>query len=297
MISRILKTVFIFFLLFLTFNTKAYSQSFPQYEGYVNDFANILDKETKNNLELQLREYEQKTTNEIAVATVSSLDDFTVDDYASRLFEKWKIGKKNKDNGILLLVAPNDRKVRIEVGYGLEGVLNDAKAGRIIDEYILPSFKAGSYSEGITKGVGAILQVIGGEELPVQQKNTNQDDNGWIFSLFIFGSLIVQYLASFLGRTKEIWPGAVIGGVTGLILGLILKIGFFTLLSIGGMALFGLLMDYYFSRNYQERAKKGLSNTWMSSGGGFFSGGGSSGGGSSGFGGGSSGGGGASRGW
>jgi uncharacterized protein len=232
------------------------------------------------------------------IATVSDIGGTTVDDYSNRLFESWKIGKKDKDNGILILVAPNERRVRIEVGYGLEGVLPDAKSGRVIDEYMLPEFRAGSYSKGITKGTQIIMQLIAGEDLPAISKEKSQDDGGWIISLFIFGAVILQYLAAFLGRSKEIWPGGVLGGIIGLIIGVILIPGLLALLSIGIFAIIGLLLDFILSKNYKEREARGLTNTWLGSGGGFFSGkSGGFGGGFGGFGGGSSGGGGSSRGW
>lgn len=287
------------FALFLLFPGFIFAQSFPQYKGFVNDFAHIIDDEIERTLETKLYDYEKQTTHEIVVVTVANLDGMTVEDYANRLFEKWKIGKKDKDNGILILVALNEKRVRIEVGYGLEGVVPDAKSGRIIDEYMLPEFRLGSYSNGIIKGIDVIMDIIAGEELPLISKNKSEESANWLISLFIFGAVIIQYLAAFLGRSKEIWPGGLLGGIIGLIIGVIFLQGLLVLLSLGIFAVIGLILDFILSKNYKERVKQGLSTSWWGSGGGFFSGrsSGFGGGGFGGFGGGSSGGGGSSRGW
>lgn len=128
--------------------------------GYVNDFAGIIDSSTKNKLEQLLTAYEQQTTNEVSVVTVPSLDDVPIEDYAVQLFEKWGIGKKEKDNGLLLLVAPNERKARIEVGYGLEGAINDALAGKILDNTVIPWFRQNNYADGILNGTVESIRII-----------------------------------------------------------------------------------------------------------------------------------------
>ena len=132
----------------------------PQPTGYVNDFAKILDSKTKNYLEGTARAFEQKSGNEIAVVTIPSLKGDPIEDYAVKLYETWGIGKKGKDNGVLILVAPNDHKMRIEVGYGLEGIINDAKAGRIIREKMIPYFKEGNFSAGILNGMLTTIALI-----------------------------------------------------------------------------------------------------------------------------------------
>jgi uncharacterized protein len=125
---------------------------FPKPTGYVNDFAALLDAGARAELEALLRETEQATTAEIAVATVTSLDGLTVEEYANQLFQAWGIGQQANDNGVLVLVAPNEREMRIEVGYGLEPVLPDGLAGEIIRTEFLPQFKSGDYSAGIRQG-------------------------------------------------------------------------------------------------------------------------------------------------
>jgi uncharacterized protein len=127
---------------------------------YVNDYAGIFPATNKAALEGFLQEVQAKTTAEIAVVALKSLDGGDINDFATRLFEKWGIGKKGKDNGILLIAAIEDRKVRIEVGYGLEGLIPDAKAGRLLDENVIPLFKEGNYAGGLANGACAIATLI-----------------------------------------------------------------------------------------------------------------------------------------
>ena len=123
----------------------------PKPTGHVNDFAGILDAPTRDALEQRLKDVEAKTSSEIAVATVKSLDGMSVEEYANRLFKEWGVGQAKTDNGVLILVAPNEREMRIEVGYGLEGVLPDGLAGEIRDEQFLPRFRDNDYAGGITR--------------------------------------------------------------------------------------------------------------------------------------------------
>lgn len=134
--------------------------AFPRPAGYVNDGAVVLDATTRAELVALLREVEQQTTAEIALVTVPSLDGMTIEEYANRLFTAWGIGKKGHDNGVLFLVAPADRKVRIEVGYGLEPVLPDGLAGEIIRTNVLPRFKEGDYTRGIRDGLTRVATIV-----------------------------------------------------------------------------------------------------------------------------------------
>lgn len=140
------------------------SAALPSPVGYVNDFANIIDSQTKPHLESLLSSFERETGNEVSVVTLPTLDGRTIEDLAVDLYKSWGIGKKGKDNGVLFLIAPNERKMRIEVGYGLEGVLNDALAGRILDENVLPLFKAGDLNSGIVSGTVALVKTIASKE-------------------------------------------------------------------------------------------------------------------------------------
>ncbi len=280
----------------------AFALDFPKPQGFVNDFANILSPETKQQLEQQLTQLEKDSSIELVVVTVESLEGTTIDDYAVRLFEDWKIGKENDDNGVLFLIAPNEQKTRIEVGYGLEPVLPDAKAGRILDTYVTPAFKEEDYDKGISEGTEAIVKVVHGEEIALDEaasSDSESGDGGSVWILFVIGAIFLSYLSSFLSRSKRWWPGGVIGAVLGLILGIYFASLAFKILAAIGLGILGLLFDFILSKNYKERKEKGLPTSFWGSGGGFFGGSakGGSGGGFGGFGGGSSGGGGASRGW
>src|SRR5690606_1607435 len=121
------------------------AQTFPKPGGYVNDFAKLYSDSYKQQLEKRLQTFEASTSAEVVIVTVNDLQDTTIDDYAVRLFEDWKIGKDKKDNGLLYLIAKEEREVRIEVGYGLESVVTDARAGRIIRDEVIPAFKDGDY--------------------------------------------------------------------------------------------------------------------------------------------------------
>ena len=132
-------------------------------QGYVSDFAEMLNREDRLRIETVAAELEKKTTAQMAVVTISTTYPETIEGYGVKLFEQWGIGQKDKDNGVLLLVAHNDRKVRIEVGYGLEGALPDAIANKIIQSYIIPNFKAEQFSKGIYEGSLAIVSTIAKE--------------------------------------------------------------------------------------------------------------------------------------
>jgi uncharacterized protein len=136
----------------------------PQPSGFVNDFANVIQAGTKTKLEGLLQAVERKSGVEIAVVTVPSLDERPIEDYAVDLYKTWGIGKKGKDEGALILVAPNQKQVRIEVGYGLEGAINDAQAGRIIRDAMIPFFKQGDMTKGIVAGTQAVVGIALGEK-------------------------------------------------------------------------------------------------------------------------------------
>jgi len=137
----------------------------------VHDDAHVLKPETIEALEAQLKAYEDSTSNQIAILTVSSLDGETIEEYSLRVAEKWKLGQEDKDNGVLLLIAvddhkmriEDDHKMRIEVGHGLEGVLTDALSSRIIRNEMAPAFRRADFDEGVTAAITAITKAIGGE--------------------------------------------------------------------------------------------------------------------------------------
>ena len=283
----------------------AFASDFPEPEGFVNDFANILNPETKQTLEQQLVQLEEDSSIEISVVTAQSLEGTTIDDYAVRLFENWGIGKESEDNGILLLIYPNDRIMRIEVGYGLEPLLTDSKAGRIIRNIITPEFREENYDKGVTEGVTAIIKVVHGEDIDLGEgvPSESKEEGGGLWVLFFIGVIFLSYLSSFLSRSKRWWPGGIIGAILGIILGGFMASLLISVLAAVGLAILGLIFDFILSKNYKKRKAGGLPTSWWGSGGGFFGGGSGSassakgGFGGGGFGGGRSGGGGASGGW
>ncbi|KKR91968.1 MAG: Beta-propeller domain-containing protein, methanol dehydrogenase [Candidatus Woesebacteria bacterium GW2011_GWA1_41_13b] len=273
-----------FSLLLFFFPLSVWAAALPSPTGHINDFASILTTEQKATLETGLVDYETKTSNEIAVLIIKSLDGQNIDDFGIKAFEEWKIGKKGKDNGVLLTIAIDDRKMRIDVGYGLEGQLTDSKSGDIIRNIISPEFKKGDYYSGITSGLLAIQEAIAGTYSSSPQ--TSSDVIFWIIMLWVGGSFLI-YFCSFLARSKSFWAGGVIGVIIGIIAS--------SVIAAVILGLLGLLLDWLLSKNYQKLKASGKKTTWWDSGGGFFTGGGSSSGG--GFCGGSSGGGGSSGSW
>jgi uncharacterized protein len=153
------------FILFLFVSGLTFAQKpVPELWGTrVHDDAHVLKHETIEALEAQLKAYEDSTSNQIAILTISSLDGESIEEYSLRVAEKWKLGQKDKDNGVLLLIAVDDHKMRIEVGHGLEGVLTDALSNRIIRNEMAPAFRRADFDEGVTAAITGITKAIGGE--------------------------------------------------------------------------------------------------------------------------------------
>ncbi len=300
---------------FVWVQTAYTAPTYPQPTGFVVDDAGVIDAMVEARITDRLSALAVTSTSEIAVATVSSLEDFTIEEYAIGLFEFWGVGAAKQDNGILLLVAPNEREVRIEVGYGLEGALTDFETSQIIDTILIPAFKTGDFSTGIEEATIAITQAVEGEYIAPAY-----DDGvaGWfaaIFVLIIAGSIIFTVFSQVflqLSRSRSFVAGGIVGGGLGALVGMITN----TVLLGGVFGFgFGLLVDWAVSRLPQFRkfresaekiSKEGKKNWpprsggWTGGGfggGGFGGGGGKSSGGFGGFGGGSSGGGGASGRW
>jgi len=150
-------------IIFLFFGFLFIGAAFPKPAGYINDFANIISYNTQSAIHNLAYELEQKSGAQLAVVTVKSLDGLNIEDYAWQLFEKWGIGEKGKDTGVLLLIAPSEKKLRIEVGYGFEGAIPDGLAGEIIRKDILPYFKKGDMDQGILRGALVLLELMSKE--------------------------------------------------------------------------------------------------------------------------------------
>ncbi len=138
----------------------------PYLTGRVTDNAQILSPEVNRSLTEELKEHENRTGNQVVVLTIPTLNGGIIEDYAVKVFQEWKLGQKNKDNGILILVVPNDRQMRIEIGYGLEGTITDGTAGQIIRSVMTPRFKNGDFDGGITEGARVVLDLLDGGNLP-----------------------------------------------------------------------------------------------------------------------------------
>ena len=159
------KRLFIFLTFFLLFIlncnlTIASEINLPKPEGYVNDFANVINDADKEKIEFATRELNAKTGVNVVVVTVKSLEGRPIEDYSLEIGRQWKLGQKGKNNGIVILVAPNDKKMRIETGYGIEGYITDGDAGRIRDDYMVPYFKNGDFSTGIKYGTIATASIL-----------------------------------------------------------------------------------------------------------------------------------------
>lgn len=286
---------------FLAFSPAVFAYVSPgSPNGYINDFAQVLSAEAKRTLESELASFNQTTSNEIAVAIVPNMGGDYIENYAVKLFAEWGIGKKDKDNGVLLVLSIEERKMRIEVGYGLEGALPDSVAQSILDNEMTPLLKAGDYDAAVTAGVHAIEQATKGEytsssEVQSAGKSLEESllDGGIIF--FVFGLFILQVFAAILSRSRSWWAGGAVGLLGGLGIGWFLALGLLLIIPlIIVLTMLGLLFDYVVSTGYQKAKTQGVTPPWWTGGSGGSS---SSGGGFGGFGGGSSGGGGASGGW
>lgn len=302
--KKILKIIILFSILFFYENVFAYSSP-GNPVGFVTDFSNIISDQAESSLDIQLKNFSASTTIEIAVVTVNSLEGDSVENYANELFREWGIGKKEYNNGILFLIAPNERKARIEVGYGLEGIMPDIQAGYIMDNIIIPEFKNGNYEKGIIEGTNSIQSVVMGEEFDSVNSNFNQGElnkQTYFINLGGFGLILIalalQGIISLLASTKSWWLGGVFGLMAGI--GISYSFGFssisWVLILVFSMS--GLLFDYYISKSYKKYKRYGGKMSpiaWGFSRG--VGGSGGRGGGGGGFGGGSSGGGGASGSW
>jgi len=261
----------------------------PPLKARVTDLTGTLSAQSVAQLEQKLAAFEKEKGAQVVVLMVPTVQPESIEEYAVRAFEQWKPGRKGIDDGVLLVIARNDRKLRIEVGYGLEGALNDATAKRIISEDIVPHLKQGDFAAGIDAGVSRILRVAGGEPLPppAQQGPGHSSplpfDPMLLFAALIFANPLARILQPLTGRV----PAA---GLIGLAVGVALGLVFASF--IAGLVASVIIFVFALAGGASSRSWGGGGGSWSSGGGGGgFGGGGFSGGG------GSSGGGGASGSW
>ena len=267
----------------------------PPLAARVTDLTQTLTPAEVAALEAKLADWEARTSNQLVVLMVPTTQPEPIESYSLRVAEKWKIGRKGQDNGALFLIAKNDRKMRIEVGYGLEGVLTDVTSRRIIAEDVAPAFREGHFAAGTNAGVDRIIAVVGkGEPLPPPKADKSKKASGWfngdtLMFLFIAVPIIGGVLRSVFGRLLGSTVGAgLFAGIAWLVAGSIAFAVVAAIIAFLVMIFFGNLP-----------ATLGRAGSWGSTGGGWGGGGGFSGGSSGGFsgGGGSFGGGGASGSW
>lgn len=264
----------------------------PALDAPVVDATGTLDAGTQQALQAQSLALQQRKGSQLQILLVPTTQPEDIAQYAVRAFAQWKLGRKGVDDGVLLVVAKDDRRVRIEVGYGLEGAIPDATSARVIQEYMVPKFRAGDYAAGISDGSAALVRLIDGEPLPAPMAdNRSAADTGggdWLFALFA-AFIAAQAARGLFGRAPSVLRGVLGAGVAGGVAWLLSS-----LLLVGGIgAVIGLLLGLFGAPT--GRFARGGSGGWGGFGGGGF-GGGMAGGGWSG-GGGMSGGGGASGSW
>ncbi|MBV6488834.1 MAG: TPM domain-containing protein [Pseudorhodoplanes sp.] len=202
----------------LAVGAQAQGLSFPPLSGRVVDEAGLLDAAARESLTLTLADLEAKSTDQLVVVTLRSLRGTSIEDYGYQLGRAWQIGQKDKNNGVLLIVAPNERKVRIEVGYGLEGTLTDAITKFIIENSILPRFKAGDFPGGIRRGVEDIVQVLTGDaeeyKQRAQQAATQRVSQGDLIVMAFFILIVFLIIANIvLGIVRSIRQALMRAGV------------------------------------------------------------------------------------
>ena len=257
----------------------------PPLKGRVTDLTGTLTREQTASLEQMLQSFEARKGSQVAVLMVPTTQPEAIEQYSMRVAEQWKVGRKKVDDGAILVVAKNDRTLRIEVGYGLEGALNDATANRIIREVVVPRFREGDFYGGINAGVDRIIRVIDGEPLPEVTRPEPQVGGGIGQSLpvlLILAMVVGGILRRMLGRVfGSLAAGGVVGGLAWLLVGAL------------GIAVIAGVLAFIFTliggvggrRAYYGGFPGGFGGGGFGRGGGFGGGGGFSGGGG-GFGGG-----------
>ena len=260
-------------------------QGIPVLKQRVTDLTATLSPEQRGQLDAKLAAFEREKGAQIAVLIVPSTQPEAIEQYSIRVAEQWKLGRKGVDDGVLLLIAKQDKKLRIEVGYGLEGALNDATAKRIIAETITPRFKEGKFYEGIDAGLTRIIAVVGGEPLPEPaQSSAGTTDTGFDFNtLLIVGLVLVTVVAGILRAIfGRFFGSALVGGIAGFIA--MLVVSSLVVAGIVGIVAFVLaLMSGGRGGNFGGWSSGSSGGSWSSSsdsfsgGGGDFGGGGASG--------------------
>ncbi len=240
--------------------------------SYVNDYVSLLSPDTRAGLEQQLAAFDKETSNQVVVAIFQSLEGQSLEDFSIRLAEKWKPGTEKRDNGVVLLIFKEDREVRIEVGYGLEGALPDAIAKRIIENEFIPRFKQGDFDGGVQAAVDGIVQATKGE----YKGSSSADEKIDEYAPWIFVGLVLYLLLPAVCYVLIVWGLSVAFGSAGFAASLITIV----LLEALRKVLFGAGGKTYSHRSggwYSGGSGSGGFGGGFSGGGGGFGGGGASG--------------------
>lgn len=271
----------------------------PSLETPIVDQTGTLTDGQISQLAAQITKSREEKSYQIGVLIIPSLGtDEYLEGYSLKVAREWGIGEKQKSNGVLLLVAMDDRKLRIEVGRGLEGDLTDVRANRIIRNVITPKFKQGEYYQGISDGINSIQLAVAAKADPASEQAAQDDEGNLLVNtvafLGFFGVGALSWLGAVLGRSKSWWAGGIIGAGIGLVLMFVFGFVFWAIFAFVSLLLGGLGFDYAVSKNYKQHVTSGGNPAWWAGGtwggggwgggssGGSFGGGGFSGGGSSG---------------
>ncbi len=250
-ILRQFRTLLIAALLSVGLGLPALALEAPALKGRVNDYGGMLSPEAARTLEKQLAAFEQETTTQVVLLTVPSLEGDVIESFAIRVADAWKIGQKDKGNGVMLILAKKERKIRIEVGTGLQGVLPDITAGQIIRNVMAPSLKAGDNDRGIAAGLSAIMDATKGEfkATPADKKTAKKKKNS-PYTLFIVLLVVGVVIVAVVGSSSRT-AGTLAGGVAlplaaGVGLGAALwKLGLLAVLGAVAGFLISLLMRLF----------------------------------------------------
>ena len=196
-----MKKILLTFFLLISFLQASIEHFFPKLDSSVVDQAEVLSLDTKKHLISILKEHEDKTTNQVVVVILNNLHGYEIEDFSYKLARHWAIGQKDKNNGILLFAAIENKKLRIEVGYGLEGALTDKIAHEIIEYTLKPNFKKQNFDKGITQGVNKILEAINGEYKNEYPESSSRQEHQNPYSFFIF--FIIIFLSMLLNGVSK----------------------------------------------------------------------------------------------
>lgn len=260
----------------------SYALDVPELKGRVNDYADMISPEAESLLEERLKAFEESDSTQVVILTVNSLEGDALEDFTIRVAEKWKIGQSKKDNGVILFASKNDRRMRIEVGRGLEGVLTDLLSGRILDNVMRPKFRSGDFDGGFLDGAGAIIDACRGEfknDAPPESSSRSESSGNLPIIFLVLLYIVVTAVSKFSKLLS--------GGIGAVSLPAVIHFGLFPM-GLAGIAIsaitgfiLALIIPYMpIGGGYSSGGSGGSSSFGggFSGGGGSFGGGGSSGG-------------------